>query len=370
MGLSIALLAGEAGLRLLRFRPVSILRPDIRKTYRLEPGAQFHYRGYLPGNFEDFDNLVTLNRHGFHDRDYSPQRPVAGAFRLVVLGDSYVAAFEVPIEDTFHKRLEARLGAEDPFARPLYEVIALGLPRKAQADQLQWLRQFGPAYQPDAVLLLFFSGNDILENSPALFGQAMDFATRYMATVVPAKIAFFDYLDLVPGSRLGGFLAETATTLYARNLDRFSNQVSRADLLSPELGLYADPLAPGWREAWERTASLLAEIAATCERLGATFLVAGLSGPQAIGDASSERTWSSAATGALDLGRGDRWIAAWTKGANVPFLHLTPTLSAAGPRRVFWRHDAHLTAHGHAIVAAQAYDFAVKTLAGAARARP
>ncbi|MGH7819312.1 MAG: hypothetical protein ACREQ9_06045, partial [Candidatus Binatia bacterium] len=59
-----------------------------------------------------------------------------------------------------------------------------------------------------------------------------------------------------PRSRLNGLVADVATTLYARNLHRFHANISADALVSPELGLYHEPLAPEWEEAWKRTAVL------------------------------------------------------------------------------------------------------------------
>ena len=126
----------------------------------------------------DFANGVELNQLGFHDRDYVLERPTPRTHRVMVLGDSYVAAFEVPVRQTFHKRIEARLGVEDPLGHGSYQVIAFGQGASAQEAELGWLRAFGPRYRPDLVLLVFFCGNDVMENSPVLFDRAHDFASR------------------------------------------------------------------------------------------------------------------------------------------------------------------------------------------------
>ncbi len=184
--------AAEIFLRLVGYRPPVILPLDIRSTYKLEiPDGHFVYKGYLPGTFEDFENPVVLNRFGFHDRDYPFARPSPSTFRILVLGDSYVAANEMPLEKNFHKRLEQRLTAEDPLGRHSYQVIAFGQGNTAQQTELNWLRQYGPAYRPDMVLILFFCGNDVMENSPTIFNKAQKFALFYMKEIAPRKIAFF-----------------------------------------------------------------------------------------------------------------------------------------------------------------------------------
>src|SRR5206468_7723459 len=97
--------------------------------------------------------IATIPPNGLRRRTY----------RIMVLGDSYVAAWEVPLEETFHKRLEARLGEEDPFGRGSYQVIAFGQGRSAQEQEIQWMRRYAPIYRPDMILYLFFCGNDFME---------------------------------------------------------------------------------------------------------------------------------------------------------------------------------------------------------------
>ena len=359
LGIVLALALGEIGVRASGYRRPVLLDAGIRESYRLAPGSRFVYYGYLPGTFVDFANLVELNQFGFHDRDYVLERPAAMTYRVMVLGDSYVAAFEVPIRQTFHKRIEARLGVEDPLGHGSYQVIAFGQGASAQEAELGWLREFGPRYRPDLVLLVFFCGNDVMENSPVLFDRAHDFASRYLREVVPRKVALFETLLVARPSRLNGLLAETVTTLYGQNLHRFHPELSAAELTSPELGVYQRPLTPEWQDAFERTAALLDQIRVETRALGARFALASLSGPQAIGDLGLKRLWT-AADPALDYTQPDRWVAEWASRRDVPYVALGPRLAALGRGRVFWHHDAHLNPKGHEVVAGRLYEFLVR----------
>src|SRR5262249_3318350 len=113
LAVAISALAAEAVLRLAGYRMPVLLPDSVRATYHLARNSQFLYLGYLPSAVEDYATPVTLNDLGFHDHDYAPERPSPSTYRIIVLGDSYVAAWEVLLEATFHKRLEARLMKED-----------------------------------------------------------------------------------------------------------------------------------------------------------------------------------------------------------------------------------------------------------------
>jgi hypothetical protein len=328
----------------------------VRNEYRIEPNAAFTYYGYLPGAIEDFANPVRLNALGFHDRDYAPQRPTPSTYRIMVLGDSYVAAWEVPLEQTFHKRLEARLEKEDPLGRGSYQVIAFGQGRSAQEKEIEWMRQYAPIYRPDMILYLFFCGNDFMENDRETFDEASRFGQRYIRKVAPRKIAFFRKLLLFPDLRLNGLVAEAATEHYVEHLDRFDPSVTRADLESPELGIYENPLAPKWAAALERTGKLLDVARKETHQLHARFVLASLSGPQAIGEPSARILPAQSNDPRFDYGRGDRWISDWAERHHVSHIELGPPLAKIGRRRVFWRHDQHLNPEGHAVVAGLLYD--------------
>jgi lysophospholipase L1-like esterase len=360
-GLVMAAGSGEIFLRLIGYRPPVLLPLHIRNTYKLEtPYGHFVYKGYLPGTFEDFENPVVLNRFGFHDRDYPFARPSSSTFRILVLGDSYVAANEMPLEKNFHKRLEQRLTAEDPLGRHSYQVIAFGQGNTAQQKELDWLRQYGRAYQPDMVLILFFCGNDIMENSPTIFYRAQEFALFYMKEIAPRKITFFSHVDLFPQSRLNGFIAERLTDIYAQHLNLFHPTLSLEKITSPELGVYQYPPSPEWQEAWKRSSSLLSEIKTESEKMEAILAIASLAGPQAIGDVGLEKLWKGKEKG-IDLHQPERWIKKWSLDHKVPFIELGPVLSSAGRGKVFWKHDAHLTPFGDQLIADTLYPWVIES---------
>jgi len=351
--------AGELVLRLAGWHPPVLVDPAVKGTYRFKPGASFTYVGYRPGSPVEFRTPVTLNRLAFHDLDYAEERPAPGTYRVLVLGDSYVAAMEVGVRETFHKLLEARLRAEDPLGRGSYEVIAFGQGNRAQKAELAWLRELGPRYRPDLVLLVFFTGNDIMENSREIYERAGRYALLYQRVVSPRKLAFYDRAFALKWSRLNGFVADRLTTFYAAHLDWFDPEVTRGELAGPDAGVYHVPPAPEWLAAWRETADLLGEIRAEAERQGARFAMAVISGPQTIAEASQERLRAGGGEG-TDLLQPERWVLGWCRESGTPCLSLGERFRAAGPKRVFWRYDAHLTPFGHRVAADALYPFLVE----------
>lgn len=359
VSLSLTALVAEVGLRLCGFEAPHVLTPEDRRQYKFEPGGSFIYRGYLDGMFSDFATPVRLNRLGFHDVEHRIERAATNTYRLMVVGDSYVAALSCPLEQTFYRRLEARLQRDNPLGRPSYEVIACGQGNQAQEKETLYVQKLGPDYRPDAVLLLFFCGNDFMENSPETFRAAAKFAALYKKVIAPKKLAFFDKVYRLRWSRLNGLIAAAATTWYANHLHLFCDDVKKDELVSPELGVYRVPLAPEWQRAYDRTGHLLADLKSEVAKLGVPFLVAGLSGPQAIGDVGQKQMMAGGGAG-MDSLQPARWLEAWCKTNDVPYVGLEGALSAAGKHKVFWRHDGHLNPFGNEVVVAPLFDLVVR----------
>jgi hypothetical protein len=357
----LVLVVGEAALRLAGYRPPVLVETGVKGTYRFVPGGSFTYVGFRPGSPVEFRTPIVLNKLGFHDRDYDEARPTPKTYRVMVLGDSYVAAMEVDNRQAFHKLLEARLNAEDPLGRGSYEVIAFGQGNRAQEAELNWLRTYGPRYKPDLVLLVFFCGNDVMENSPGTYGPATAFAGFYQKVIAPRKIALYNRLFAVRASRLNGFVAERIATFYSMHMNLFHRDVSREQLAGPDVGVYRTPPTPEWQEAWRTTAFLLGEVRQEAARQGAGYAMTVISGPQAIAEAGQEGLRNAGDRG-VDLTQPDRWVAGWCGENNVPSLSLAKALRDADPRRVFWRYDAHLTPFGHQVAAAALYPFLVEQM--------
>src|SRR5215469_7138437 len=76
---------------------------DPRIGMRLVP--KMHGRSVKPGIF---DVSVDVNSAGFRDREHTIEKP-PGMRRIVLLGDSFIEAIQVPFEDSITAQLENRL---------------------------------------------------------------------------------------------------------------------------------------------------------------------------------------------------------------------------------------------------------------------
>jgi hypothetical protein len=107
---------------------------------------------------------VQINRLGFRDaRDYRLEKS-PGTFRIVVLGDSVTFGHGAMFETTYPYLLEQHLRSWRPDVG--WEVWNLGVPGYNTRQELEYLREIGPTFRPDLVIVGFFP-NDFTGNEPA-----------------------------------------------------------------------------------------------------------------------------------------------------------------------------------------------------------
>lgn len=132
---------GEVVLR-LKSPQTSFYLPDDHCGYRLEPN-------YAKGE-------LRINRWGMRDADPGEPGSKTGR-RVLVVGDSFCFAMGVKEVEGFPHLLEQRLG-------PQVTVINGGVPGYSHVNMAGWLEHYGVQWQPDAVVLAVFTGNDLWEN--------------------------------------------------------------------------------------------------------------------------------------------------------------------------------------------------------------
>src|SRR3954465_8284652 len=99
--LVVSVLAFEGVLRVVGFSAPVWYQPDSRLGWRMRPGLAAWYT-------REGRAFVSANREGMPDKDHVLEKP-ADAYRIVLLGDSYSEARQVPREQAFWARLAEEL---------------------------------------------------------------------------------------------------------------------------------------------------------------------------------------------------------------------------------------------------------------------
>ena len=329
----------EAGVRAVDPQPRVPPATDARRGAFVVPGDH-------PLATAEFQTTVHVNASGFVDREWGPRRP--GVARVLVLGDSFVQAAQVGLEDGFGRRLEHWLGTDG--GQPT-EVLSLGVPGAGTATALHLWRQQGAALEPDVVVLGFLLANDVFNNHPALDSKRdKPFYGLEGGQLVPID----------PGDSLLGSVASTGawrTSHLVRWVGRRAaasvearRRVARGQGIPLDLRVHDPTQPPPWPAAWETTAALVQTLASEVRQAGAVLGVVLFPGPVSGTREGQERAvkrWPELGAWGFDTARSTAQTAL---APAAPVSDLTGPLreaeaSGAGP--LYFRDDGHWTATGH-----------------------
>ena len=297
-GLLMGVIIGEVGLRVASIEgfqkigdfvdsaPTGFHTSDRDLGWKLKPGASGEWKG-------EGASFVRVNSEGLRDREHTKAKP-PNTLRVAVLGDSFTEAIHVPVEQTFWSKLERKLGnCEAVKGRKNVEVINFGVQGYGTAQELIMLRQKVWDYNPDIVVLAFFIGNDVINNSPKLeydryrpffvydaSGKLVpDMAFRNLAPIDRNERAV-SFVDRLPGwivnnSRILQVAKKADLDIKKRQLSKDFTALSAKNLQQPE--------DAAWREAWRVTEGLIVTMRNEVVQKKADFLVVTIGDPIQVG---------------------------------------------------------------------------------------
>jgi hypothetical protein len=288
--LAIALLLGEGALRVAGFSYPNFWLPDPLTGSRLRPGMEGWQR-------DEGSGYVKINSRGLRDREHSLAKP-AGTYRIAVLGDSYAEAMQVDQAAAFWSLLPERLERCGFQPGKRIETINFGISGYGTAHELLTLRHQAWDYSPDLVLVAFFPGNDVRNNSKTLEAEmgrayfvlrggelALDesfrtdprFLEKLRQGESRAALQNLRLYQLMRRARAGDIGKHFHNAPIAAALA--SGAKAAPALSEPGLdeNVFREPADPAWREAWTITDKLLVAMNEETRAHGARFLVTVLS---------------------------------------------------------------------------------------------
>ena len=150
----------EVGIRTVVSPQVDVPHIEVsaRGFYTWYPGSRFTYHN-LP-NVQPPQAEIRINEHGLRGEPL-PVAKQPDETRILVLGDSYTAAVQLPEEVIFTSLLDRQLngGATDRH----YRVVNAGFNGAGTAHELLYFLERGRDLAPD-ILVLQYSFNDLVDN--------------------------------------------------------------------------------------------------------------------------------------------------------------------------------------------------------------
>jgi hypothetical protein len=162
VGFTVALLLCEVALRAAGWSspglyvegrgPITLRNPG-RDGGAFPPGVHGELRHY------DYSVEWIVNSYGFRDSELVPKG--SGEWRIGILGDSFTAGIGVKQPERFADIF----GAEIRRQRPNATVWNLGAPLCGTACEAEMLDRLSGDYQLDEIVLAFYGGNDVEDNT-------------------------------------------------------------------------------------------------------------------------------------------------------------------------------------------------------------
>lgn len=364
-------------------------RTGERYLLRLTPNVEVRHKS------NEFDYLFRTNELGLRGPRLPFEKPV-DAYRIVVLGDSFVAGYGVADEDLLTSRLQETLAADESLRRAIagpdkrIEVINVGRVGSSTIRELDVYESLGRRFAPDLVILGYYLGNDLAE---VMHEQTdAEFAAWHPeGTVRRTAYAGFPnlYLELAmirQSNKQNREFASRSEEEVIENLRREAQGRGRdpdaavatyrtipqnvrdtvaAGLLSEQrlfdpcvepnrMRRSLDPSDAEFTEAWGRTVAALDRLHQDVARDRARLVLVAIPASAQIDRRSFEfekaigfemhEAWLS------ETPRSAQALADWARKADVPFFDLTEVFRAAG-KPLYYLEDYHLNPAGSAAAA-------------------
>lgn len=380
--LLVAFLAAEIGLRLYHYGgllwehahlPPLVHKPDPETGWRLAPN-QVAARSTL-----DYQLVIETNAEGLRGPDRPPE-PDPGATTIVVLGDSFMEAAQVPMEAGFCHALESTQPPGD------CRVINLGVGGYSTVQAWRKFDTRGRPYQPDLVLLAFYAENDVYGNvaslSRTMWGEddARYFSAPFGALGSDGELALQEpqydrarqefeaaWREYSPWAmRLDALTESLVESYYKRALSRFRQKIHEpGEEMAIHLGVYAEnhphpedetaePFEAQWEDAFRITEAVIRRLKHDVEKAGATLAVFAVPSKLQATPAYRSLVRDRFPEMDLDFERPHRRLATICEDAGIPFLDLLPEFLARSESGAVLYHlheDSHWNEAGHALAA-------------------
>ncbi len=236
--------------------------------------------GWFVTDSKEYFTWIDVNSEGWRESEHSLEKP-EDIFRILIIGDSFVENFQVPLKQTFFKQLEKEFNN--------IEVIAMGLGDSGTAQQYILLKEFGLAYQPDLVIHFFFTGNDVKNNSLQLQGDPH--RAYFILEKEELKLQPFKTRISIPGNQTKSSLKNNIRTLeLLLNIKGkiLANLSSPADYPT-NYHIYDKNYSQEYKKAWETTKHLILQARTEAESAGAEYFLVSLANNEQV----NQNVWES-----------------------------------------------------------------------------
>jgi len=330
--------------------PILIRDPLVGRKYL--PG--FEGKVYYPETGRRV--FLRINDYGLRGPSWPAKRP-PGTRRVAVLGDSMVAALSQDEEHTMVRVLEELLN-ETAGNVERWEVLNFGVSGSSTCQELILYRQLVRRFAPDFVLLGFFTGNDLADNSRRMTGNPriyFDFNQEgelYQVPLSEGRAALSRWLNR--NSRL---YVWQKTALKKKK---------RVGGLAAGNWIFARQESADVDHAWRVTGEVIGLLADEVQQDGSAFAVVQIpNAAQTYRDIFEELLAAGGTAHDFDMDYPEERLAEMCRTTGIPFLSLVGAFREAAPDGtsadetawLFHGGRGHLTQRGNELAARTLFEF-------------
>jgi hypothetical protein len=349
-----AVALAEVGLRV--WTPDILAYKAVRRADDLLHHSLIPSSRYIARN-PDFSVEVRTNSMGFRDREHIQDPP--RAFKIVVLGDSFVEGHGVPAESCFVSRLETKLKTEESIRGSVVVVFNFGIAGYSPLLEYLLLKHRGLPLKPDLVILCY-DMSDVQED--VLYARDAEFDSSGAPLKVNPSWPSFGTVATLPRGMFKTYLQEYSYVYSV--LAAFVNSVKPAttvkagDIDASRYAHTVDSVAGSWQVFFDQSQLYVRMIHELCMSRGITFVLA----THPRGHQVNRYEWADGRKySGLDSSTPNsaifRSLQVFAKGQSMPFLDMTLAFRAHSKGDLFFPYDGHWTSSGHAVAADTLYDF-------------
>ena len=339
VSLLFALALSEAVVRVMNLEPPALWEFNQTVGWSYQPGLHTWYTS------PEFNSWVEINSRGIHDREHAYAKP-AGVYRILLLGDSFTAALEVPFEKSFARLLDKRL---DERAPGRFEVINAGVGGFSTVNELLMFREEGAKYRPDLVVLCFVDA-DIRDNFHLTADATVPGSPYFVLADGKLELRHHPIGVMTSAKRLVGRLR--VVRLAYRMWASFGPGRADADPSDeggshrlPMDSLYSEARPPEWAQAIAITRAVMTQLNREVSAAGGRLAIVSLG--------SMEGEVIRRKAGKPELGP-ERELGQLFESLGIPHVFSIACLHDEETTRgqvIRFKRDRHLNVHGHQLVA-------------------
>ncbi|MCI0415235.1 SGNH/GDSL hydrolase family protein [bacterium] len=331
------------------------------QAVRHKPNAEFTWFGHA-GLIKEFAVPCRWNSYGFNDREYIFENPL-DHFRIVLLGDSFVEALEVPLEKSFHKMLEKKLNARG--FRRKYEVIALGRSGNGPRRNYLWLQKLGMKYRPDLVIMEFLPTNDIVDdfNPLRLRRDRQIEKFREFSPLIDQPPIYVPDSQILKHSKLFPAIVQSFLNLKFRF---FRSSLPDKEQIPLQYFVYAANYEPIWKQAWKMTLNHIKNTRDLSVSGQSDFLLVFFDERFKLSREGTQlllKTYPAMAKFKWDFDHPSKVLTHFSQRNGIRFLSLEPLLQEEYQTNkipLHYEYDGHWNEAGHKVAAGKIYDYLIR----------